>query len=258
MAAAAFGNSFGLPIEILRENVIEHLSHTDIFTFLQVFPDVTEELIPGLIRKFLKKYPYESLVWDEYDGTVADFVSKLRMTSKIDDGLILAKMSSKEGFSPVLTRSELSFLFTQEEIIDEEIIDSCDVVREFELYVKLFLKAGFSIESAFDHIDWFGRCPRSIKILLKLAQKYPHIVVYHPNDNGRLVERCFRFSDEEFNELFEKVDSLVSIGAKPLDALDVMVFRKKYVDFFISDLKKGVSSNVAFDRINLAVNGTFH
>ena len=252
MTVVAFGNSFGLPIEILRENVIEHLSHTDIFIFLQVFPDVTEELIPVLIRKFLKKYPYESLVWDEYDGTVADFVSKLRMTSKIDDGQIIAQMSSEEDFSRHWSRSELSFLFTQ-----EEIRDSSGAARELELYVKLFLKAGFSIENAFDHTDWFGRCHRSIKILLKLAQKYPHIVVYHWDVNRGLLNRCSRFSDEELKEWFEKVDWLISKGSQPSNAMDMVMFRQKYLDIFVSDLEMGVSSNVAFRRINLAVKGTF-
>jgi hypothetical protein len=252
MAVVAFGNSFGLPIEILRESVIEHMSHTDIINFLQVFPDVTEELIPGLIQEFLKKYPYESLVWDEYEGTVADFVSKLRMTSKIDDGLILAKMSSEEDFSRHWSRRELSFLFTQ-----EEIIDSSGAARELELYVKLFLKAGFSIENAFDHIDWFGRCPRSIKILLKLAQKYPHIVVYHWNDNSSLLNRCSRFSDEELKEWFEKVDWLISKGSQPSNAMDMVMFREKYLDIFVSDLEKGVSSEEAFRRINLAGKGCY-
>ena len=219
--AVAFGTSFGLPIEILREIVIEHLSHTDIFIFLQVFPDVTEELIPVLIQEFLKKYPYESLVWDEYDGTVADFVSKLRMTSKIDDGQVLAKMSSEEDFSRHWSRRELSFLFTQ-----EEIIDSSGAARELELYVKLFLKAGFSIENAFDHTNKFGRYPRSIKILLKHIQKYPHIVVdYLWNESADLLWRCRNFSDEDLNEWFDAVDSLVDIGDKN-HALDLLIFRK--------------------------------
>jgi hypothetical protein len=234
----AFGNSFGLPIEIVAMIINDYLNDADLIKLNQTsgdFDEIFKDFIPILKKNFIADNPYESLLWDNFDGTVADFVNKLqvRMVCDLNDGT-LQQIASESRFFNVSGR------------IPEN--------REQKFYIKMLLDVGVSIELAVIYSIEYLSNPLAIEFLLKLARKYPQFVEFNETDESgfttALIRRFLEYNDEKLQSWFNGVDHLISIGARPSEALDLTTFyNREEVLKFISYINRGFSSEGAFKMV---------
>ena len=234
----AFGNSFGLPIEIVAMIINDYLNDADLIKLNQTsgdFDEIFKDFIPILKKNFIADNPYESLLWDNFDGTVADFVNKLqvRMVCDLNDGT-LQQIASESRFFNVSGR------------IPEN--------REQKFYIKMLLDVGISIELAVMYSIEYLNNPLVIEFLLKLAVKYPQFVEFNETDESgfttALIRRFLEYNDEKLQSWFDGVDHLISIGARPSEALDLTTFyNREEVLKFISYINRGFSSEGALKMV---------
>ena len=234
----AFGNSFGLPIEIIAMIMNDYLNDTDIIKLTQTSNSIAEIVnlhIPMLKHKFLTNYPYESLLWVDFDGSLVDFVNKLqvRVVCDLNDGT-LQQIASESRFYNVSGR------------IPEN--------REQKFYIKMLLDVGISIELAVIYSIEYLSNPRAIQILMKLARKYPQFVEFNETDESgftnSLISCCLKYTEEEIDNWIDGVDQLISIGARPSEALDLTTFyNREELLKFISYINRGFSSEGAFKMV---------
>lgn len=235
---AAFGNSFGLPIEIIGMIMNDYLNDADLIKLTQTSASIAEIVnlhIPFLKHKFLTNYPYEFLLWDDFDGSLVDFVNKLqvRVVCDLNDGT-LQQISSESRFYNVSGR------------IPEN--------REQKFYIKMLLDVGISIELAVIYSIEYLNNPLAIEFLLKLARKYPQFVEFNETDESgfttALISCCLKYTEEEIDNWFDGVDHLISIGARPSEALDFTTFyNSDEVLKFISYINRGFSSEGALKMV---------
>jgi hypothetical protein len=216
----------------------DYLNDADLIKLTQTSASIAEIVnlhIPFLKHKFLTNYPYEFLLWTDFDGSLADFVNKLqvRVVCDLNDGT-LQQIASESRFYNVSGR------------IPEN--------REQKFYIKMLLDVGISIELAVIYSIEYLSNPRAIQILMKLSRKYPQFVEFNETDESgftnSLISCCLKYTEEEIDNWFDGVDHLISRGARPSEALDLAsYYEQEDVINFLAYITRGFSSEGAFKLI---------
>lgn len=230
-------NPFNTSIEFITMIMNENVTDA-IINLIQNSADLSEMVnlhIPMLKHNFLTKYPYESLLWDEFDGSIGDFLNKLKIRILCDINDITIENLLNE--SPCNS-------------IDKQILQN----RELKFYIKMLLDTGMSVNIAAIYVEEYYMNPRAIKILLKIAKKYPQYVELNQKDESdftySLINSYVNKTEEEITSLFLDVDKLILMGVRPSEALDLISFYElDDVNKFLSYINNGFSSEFAFKLI---------